>query len=65
MAKEYFTTKELCEFLKISKNQPVKLRKMGLPYIKVGGMIRYDKDEVQKWLKKHEETVDSIENTNQ
>ncbi|WP_084524426.1 helix-turn-helix domain-containing protein [Lutispora thermophila] len=47
---KYITTKELCEWLKISHNTANNWRRKGLPYIRVGNTVRYDKEQVQKWL---------------
>lgn len=46
----YITTKELCDWLKISNNTANNWRRKGLPYIRVGNTVRYDKEQVQKWL---------------
>jgi len=51
MGKELLTTDELCEWLKIGRSSLWRLRKEGLPYIKVGNLTRYDKDDVLVWLK--------------
>ena len=48
--KEYITTSELCEWLKISPNTANNWRRKDLPYIKVGNSIRYSKEDVQKWI---------------
>jgi excisionase family DNA binding protein len=47
---KYITTKELCEWLKISPNTANNWRRKGLPYVKTGNTVRYDKNAVQKWL---------------
>lgn len=48
---KYLTTDELCEWLKISKNTANNWRRLGMPYIRVGNTVRYNKEEVDKWLK--------------
>ena len=50
MGDYYITTKELCVWLKISANTANNWRRKGLPYIRFGNTVRYDKAEVQKWL---------------
>lgn len=50
MEKEFITTKELCAWLKISNNTANNWRRKGLPYVKVGNTIRYDRQAVEKWL---------------
>jgi excisionase family DNA binding protein len=41
---------ELCEWLKISVMTAYRWRKDGMPYIKVGRLVRYDKEKVMAWL---------------
>lgn len=48
--KELLTTEELCNALKITRQGVFKWRKEGLPYIKMGKLVRFDKEEVEKWL---------------
>ncbi|MCR4436134.1 MAG: helix-turn-helix domain-containing protein [Clostridiales bacterium] len=55
MEKEFITTKELCVWLKISNNTANNWRRKGLPYVKVGNTIRYDRQAVEKWLYGKEE----------
>jgi DNA modification methylase/predicted DNA-binding transcriptional regulator AlpA len=45
------TERELLEELKISRTTLWRLKKMGMPYIKVGSAYRYDKEEVIQWFK--------------
>ena len=47
------TTKELCELLKITPNTANTWRRKGLSYFLIGKTVRYDKEEVQKWLVAH------------
>lgn len=47
---EWITQKELCEWLKISAVTAWKWRKEGMPYIGNKGSIRYNKEQVEKWL---------------
>lgn len=47
----YLTTKELCEWLKISINTALNWRnKNGMPYVKIDRAIRYEKEAVENWL---------------
>lgn len=49
----YLTAKELQEELNISRTTLWRLRKEGLPHQKIGHKtIRYDLEEVAKWLNK-------------
>ena len=47
---QYITTEQLCEWLKIHKNTANNWRRKGMPYIKIGNTVRYDKEAIQKWL---------------
>lgn len=47
---EIIDTKELCLKLKISRQSAYNYRKMGMPYIKVIGNIRYNFNDVIKWM---------------
>ena len=48
---DWITEKELCEWLKIERMTAYRWRKEGLPYIGSRKIIRYNKEEVEKWLK--------------
>lgn len=50
---EYLTEAELAEHLKISRQLLWVLRREGLPFRKVGGVIRYVPEEVDAWLVLH------------
>lgn len=46
------TEKELCDFLSVTRQTLVVLRKQGLPYFLLGSkLIRYDVQEVLEWLR--------------
>lgn len=55
--KELYTTEEVAEMLKIHENTVVKLRKEGMPHIKVGRSIRFDANEVLNWLNEQNKEV--------
>ena len=44
------TERELSKFLKVSIVTLYRLRLSGMPYIRVGGQLRYELDVVLKWL---------------
>ena len=50
MEMEFITTKELCEWLKISPNTANNWRRKGLPYVRVGNTVRYKKEDVENWI---------------
>lgn len=54
MEQELLTTPELCKWLKITRSTAWRWRKEGgMPYIGQGKSLRYQKEEVLKWLKKN------------
>ena len=44
------STKELCEYLNVSSKTLYNYRERGMPFIRVGGVIRYEKEKVMEWL---------------
>lgn len=48
---ELLTQRELTTFLKVTVITLYRWRKEGMPYIQVGKQVRYEKEEVLKWLK--------------
>ncbi len=51
MAEEYMTVKQLCDWLKVSRTTVDKWRRKGMPFIKEEKLVRFNKDEVEQWLK--------------
>lgn len=45
------TIKEICEKLQLSRVTVLKLRKQGMPSMKVNRSVRFDENEVMEWLK--------------
>jgi excisionase family DNA binding protein len=49
---ELLTVNELAELLKISRNKVVLMARRGeIPAISVAGKLRFDAEEIEKWLK--------------
>lgn len=48
--KVLYTTKELEEIFKVTRHTLIKWREQGMPFVKIGGTIRYDMDEIKKWI---------------
>lgn len=48
---DWVTEQELCEWLKINRVTAYRWRKAGMPYMGKSKSIRYNKEEVEKWLK--------------
>lgn len=45
-----FDTEELCKKLSVSKSTVIKLRKQGMPIVKIGDAVRFDLEEVQNFI---------------
>ncbi|NFA42710.1 DNA-binding protein [Clostridium botulinum] len=44
-------SEEICKFLNVTRKTLYNYRDKGMPYIKNGGSVLYDKDAVEEWLK--------------
>ena len=58
MIETLVTEKELCEWLKVSRATVGKMRRRDLPHYQIGSLVRYSKEEVQKWLDKHQHVLE-------
>jgi excisionase family DNA binding protein len=58
---ELLTTKEVMELLKVSRVTLHKMRKNGLKAIKIGDSVRFNKSDVEDYLKMNIEQVQSPE----
>ena len=55
---ELLTTKEIAEYLKLRKETVLrKVRKREMPAIKVGGRFRFDKEQIDEWLRSKSTTA--------
>lgn len=45
------TETELCEQLKVSRTTLWVLRRKGLPFIRIGSLVRYEIEEVLNWFR--------------
>ena len=53
---EWITTKELCEYLKISRHTVlVWTKEKGMPFRKIGRNWRFKISEIEKWMEKEQE----------
>ncbi|MCY6957891.1 helix-turn-helix transcriptional regulator [Clostridium brassicae] len=52
MEKRFLTAKEVAEMLGVAQSTVYNLKKEGLPYFKIGGSIKFDKEEVLQWIDK-------------
>lgn len=55
MEKEFLTVENLCELLQVSRVTVYRWREQGMPYIKIGRNIRFEKEKVLEWIRKHQE----------
>lgn len=47
---EMLTTKDLMRIYKVTRTTITDWRKAGMPYKKYGKIVRFDRNEVQRWL---------------
>lgn len=61
MDRKYMNLDELKDFLGVNHQTVYNFRRLwGLPYIKIGSVVRYDRDEIIAWMNSHRH-VDSNE----
>ena len=48
---QLLTIKELMSFLKVKRNTVYELRRKGLPVIHLGRSVRFERDEIIKWVR--------------
>lgn len=53
MIEKYLTVDDVAALLQVSNKTVFNLRKLGLPSIKKGRVLRFDKSEVDAWLKEN------------
>jgi len=52
--RKYMNLEELKEFLGVNHQTVYNFRRIfGLPYIKIGTTVRYDRDEIILWMSQH------------
>jgi len=51
---EWITEKDLCEWLNISTTTAWRWRKEGMPYAGKKKSIRYNKEQVEKWIQERD-----------
>lgn len=60
MENKLLTEKELCQWLQISRPTAWRWRKEGMPFIKANKSVRFDKDEVLKWLNRQRKSSEAV-----
>ncbi|MCC9865280.1 helix-turn-helix domain-containing protein, partial [Streptococcus agalactiae] len=53
LEKPYLNKLQTCQYLGISNNTLDSWIKLGLPVIKIGKTIRFDKNAINSWLQSH------------
>jgi len=55
MGKEYsyLTIEDVSEMLKVARSTVYKFKDMGMPFIKIGKVIRFKDNEVMEWVESH------------
>ncbi len=54
------TIPELMKFLQVKRNTIYTLRRLGLPTVKIGRSVRFQKDSITKWLSGLEATEPNL-----
>jgi excisionase family DNA binding protein len=49
------TKQELCEWLQVSLPTVDRLMKQGMPHLKIGKAVRFEQEDVKKWLEEQQE----------
>ena len=47
---DLITTNDLCNKIKVTRTTIERYRREGMPYKKIGKMVRFDIDEVSTWI---------------
>lgn len=55
------TKQELCDWLKVSLPTVDRLMKQGMPFIKIGKAVRFEQDDVKRWLEEQQDRGDKNE----
>jgi excisionase family DNA binding protein len=56
MSMDLMNMKELMGFLKVKRSTIYKLREEGLPVIHLGRVVRFDREEIIRWLKDRQQS---------
>lgn len=54
MSEKMLTKQEICEWLNISMPTIDRLMKQGLPHLKIGKAVRFERDDVKRWLEEQQ-----------
>lgn len=59
---KFLTVEDVAEMLQVTRTTIYNLKKKGLPFIKIGKNIRFDRDEVIEWVKSNSRTTEAKKN---
>lgn len=58
--RQLFSVKETAEYLSVNQFSLYRWLRQGvLPYIKIGGRVRIDRDDIENYIKKHKVNVNA------
>lgn len=60
---KFLTVEDVAEMLQVTRTTIYNLKKKGLPFIKIGKNIRFDRDEVIAWVKSNSRTTKTDQET--
>ena len=59
---KYLTIDELCSILQVKRHYIYAMTSQGkIPFLKLGRFLRFDKDEIEQWLKHNARKPEDIE----
>ena len=58
---KFLTIEDVSEMLQVKRTTVYNLKKKGLPFIKLGKNIRFDKEEVVKWVRSNSKNTSTEE----
>ncbi|MFA5638558.1 MAG: helix-turn-helix domain-containing protein [Anaerovoracaceae bacterium] len=58
---KYMTIEDVSEMLQVTRTTIYNLKKRGLPFIKIGKTLRFDREDVVDWIETHKTIADQKE----
>lgn len=58
---KYMTIEDVSEMLQVTRTTIYNLQKRGLPFIKIGKTLRFDREDVVCWIETHKTVADQKE----
>ncbi len=50
MDEELLTVDDLCKWLKITRKTTERWRKEGMPFVKIKGSVRFERNAIEQWI---------------